>query len=129
MRALISKLAGGLIVVAGLLAIVAPRAQAETQTENIVAEMRTYLYLQIAPNAVQSYLPSGWTSSPVANGPAKDANFVVLFLDRKLGLTPDGKPLQAGTNRLLVLIVPSKNAKTGEVANVIAAGYRPEPPG
>ena len=70
MRALISKLAGGLIVVAGLLAIVAPHAQAETQTENIVAEMRTYLYLQIAPNAVQSFLPSGWTSAPVTTGPA-----------------------------------------------------------
>src|SRR6266849_1819456 len=118
MRALMSRIAGGLIV-AGLLAMISPAAQAETQTENIVAEMRTYLYLQIAPNAVQSFLPSGWTSSPVTNGPAKDANFVVLFLDRKLGLTPDGTPLQAGTNRLLVLIVPSKNGKTGEVANMI----------
>jgi len=128
MRALMSRIAGGLIV-AGMLAIMAPRAQAETQTENIVAEMRTYLYLQIAPNAVQSFLPSGWTSAPVANGPAKDANFVVLFLDRKLGLTPDGKPLQAGTNRLLVVIVPSKNAKTGEVANMIVGGYSTDPLG
>ena len=109
--------------------MIAPAAQAETQTENIVAEMRTYLYLQVAPNAVQSFLPSGWTSSPVTNGPAKDANFVVLFLDRKLGLTPDGKPLQAGTNRLLVLIVPSKNGKTGEVANMIVGGYSTDPLG
>jgi len=128
MRALMSRIAGGLIV-AGMLAMMAPAAQAETQTENIVAEMRTYLYLQIAPNTVQSFLPSGWTSSPVTNGPAKDANFVVLFLDRKLGLTPDGKPLQAGTNRLLVVIVPSKNAKTGEVANMIVGGYSTDPLG
>jgi hypothetical protein len=128
MRALIAKIAAGLIV-AGMWAMIAPRAQAETQTENIVAEMRTYLYLQLAPNAVQSFLPSGWTFSPVANGPAKDANFVVLFLDRKLGLTPDGKPLQAGTNRLLVLIVPSKNGKTGEVANMIVGGYSTDPLG
>jgi hypothetical protein len=128
MRALISKIAGGLII-AGLLAMIAPRAQAETQTENIVAEMRTYLYLQIDPGAVQAFLPNGWTSSPVTNGAAKDANFVVLFLDRKLGLTPDGKPLQAGTNRLLVLIVPSKNGKTGEVANMIVGGYSADPLG
>jgi hypothetical protein len=128
MRALISKIAGGLII-AGLLAMGAPRAQAETQTENIVAEMRTYLYLQVGSDAVQSFLPSGWTSSPVANGAVKDANFVVLFIDRKLALTPDGKPLQAGVNRLLVLIVPSKNAKTGEVANMIVGGYSTDPLG
>jgi len=128
LRALISRLAG-LLIVAGLLAMNVSRAQAETQTENIVAEMRTYLYLQITQNAVQSFLPNGWTSAPVANGPNKDANFVVLFLDRKLGLTPHGKPLQAGTNRLLVLIVPSKNAKTGEVANMIVGGYSADPLG
>ena len=127
MRAWFSKVA--VLIIAGIWATTVPRAQAETQTEDIVAEMRTYLYLQIAPNTVQSFLPSGWASSPVANGPAKDANFVVLFLDRKLGLTPDGKPLQAGTNRLLVLIVPSKNAKTGEVANMIVGGYSTDPLG
>jgi hypothetical protein len=128
MRALVSKLTAGLIV-AGILAMGAPRAQAETQTENIVAEMRTYLYLQVAPDAVQSFLPSGWTSSPLAAGATKDANFVVLFIDRKLALTPEGKPLQAGVNRLLVLIVPSKNAKTGEVANMIVGGYSTDPLG
>src|SRR5258706_6370703 len=122
MRALLSRLAGGLIV-AGILAMMAPRAQAETQTENIVAEMRTYLYLQIAPNAVQSFLPSGWTSNPVTAGATKDANFVVLFIDRKLALTPDGKPLQAGVNRLLVLIVPRKITKTAKAANMILGGY------
>ncbi len=128
MRALFSKVAACLIIV-GVLAAITPRARAETQTENIVAEMRTYLYLQVASDAAQSFLPNGWTLSPVTTGAAKDANFVVLFIDRKLALTPDGKPLQAGTNRLLVLIVPSKNVKTGEVANMIVGGYSADPAG
>ncbi len=121
MRAWFSKVA--VLIIAGIWTTIALPAQAETQTENIVAEMRTYLYLQLASDAAQSFVPSGWTLSPIANGAAKDANFVVLFIDRKLALTPDGKPLQAGVNRLLVLIVPSKNVKTGEVANM-KAGWR-----
>jgi hypothetical protein len=129
MRAWLWKIAVGLIIAGGVLATAAPRAQAETQTENIVAEMRTYLYLQVTSDAVQSFLPNGWTSSPVTAGAAKDANFVVLFIDRKLALTPDGKPLQAGVNRLLVLIVPSKNVRTGEVANMIVGGYSADPAG
>jgi hypothetical protein len=128
MRTWFLKVALCLIIVAALAAMT-PRARAETQTENIVAEMRTYLYLQVAPDAAQSFIPSGWTLAPIATGAAKDANFVVLFIDRKLALTPDGKPLQAGVNRLLVVIVPSKNVRTGEVANMIVTGYSTDPAG
>ena len=71
MRAWLWKIAVGLIIAGGVLAATAPRAQAETQTENIVAEMRTYLYLQVASDAAQSFLPGGWTLSPVTAGAAK----------------------------------------------------------
>ena len=128
MRTFISKLAVGLVF-AGTLAAMAPRALAETQTENIVAEQRTYLYLQVTPVTAQGFLPGGWTVNPIAAGAMKDANLVVLFLDRKLGLTPDGKTLQAGTNRLLVAIVPAKNTQTGEAANMIVGGYSTDPLG
>jgi hypothetical protein len=128
MCAFFSKLAAGLLI-AGVLTTISAQAQAETQTENIVAEMRTQLYLEVGSEAIQSFLPAGWTSSPVTTGAAKDANFVVLFVDRKLALTPDGKPLQAGINRLIVFLVPSKNVKTGEVANMIVGGYSADPLG
>ena len=128
MRALFSKLTSG-VTIAAVLTMIAAHAQAETQTENIVAEMRTYLYMEVASDAAQSFLPTGWTSSPVTTGAAKDANFVVLLVDRKLALTPDGKPLQAGVNRLVVFFVPSKNVKTGEVANMIVGGYSADPLG
>ena len=80
MRVWFSKVV--VLIIAGIWATTVPRAQAETQTENIVAEMRTYLYLQIAPNTVQSFLPNGWTSSPVTNGPAKDANPIANLRER-----------------------------------------------
>jgi hypothetical protein len=125
---MVSKVTAGLILASALFVAV-PGAQAETQTENIVAEQRTYVYLEVAPNAAQAFLPAGWTVNPPEAGVTKGANLIVLFLDRKLGLTPDGKPLQAGTNRLLVLIIPSKNAKTGEAANMIVGGYSADPQG
>lgn len=127
MRGLFSKTVGGLVVACALTAISA--AHAETQTENVVAEQRTYLFLSVKTDAAQAFLPQGWTLNPAAMGPTKDANLVLVWIDRKLALTPDGKPLQSGTNRLLVLLVPAKNAQTGEPANMVVGGYSTDPAG
>jgi hypothetical protein len=104
-------------------------ARAETQTENVVAEQRTYVFLQVAPNTAQAFLPQGWTINPAAIGATKDANLVLVWIDRKLALTPDGRPLQSGTNRRLVLLVPAKNGQTGEAANMVVGGYSADPAG
>src|SRR5262245_18216003 len=127
MWGLLSKTAAGLIVAGALTLISAARA--ETQTENVVAEQRTYVFLQVAQNAAQAFLPQGWTLNPAAMGPTKDANLVLVWIDRKLALTPDGKPLQSGTNRLLVLLAPAKNTQTGEVANMAVGRYTADPAG
>ena len=55
MRDLFAKTAAGLILVFAL-AVAAPRAFAETHTENVVAEQRTYVFLQVAANAAQAFL-------------------------------------------------------------------------
>lgn len=128
MHNVIAKLTAATILV-GAMAAMPLLARAETQTENIVAEQRTYVYLQVGADKAQAFLPSGWTVSPPTAGAIKDANLVLVWMDRKLGLTPDGKPLQSGTNRLLVLLVPSKNSQTGEVANMIVGGYSDDPAG
>src|SRR5262245_46629675 len=121
MWSLLSKTALGLIVASAL--TLSSSARAETQTENVVAEQRTYLFLSVKTDAAQAFLPQGWTLNPAAMGPAKDANLVLVWIDRKLALTPDGKPLQSGTNRLLVLLVPARNSQTGEAANMVVGGY------
>ncbi|MSP95481.1 MAG: hypothetical protein EXR00_09445 [Alphaproteobacteria bacterium] len=127
MRGSFAKMTAGLIL--GAVALMASNARAETQTENIVAEQRTYVFLQVAPAAAQAFLPAGWTVNPAAAGATKDANLILVWIDRKLGLTTDGKPLQSGTNKLLVVLVPSKNTGTGEAANMVVAGTSADPAG
>jgi len=83
MHALFSKVAACLIIV-GVLAAITPRARAETQTENIVAEMRTYLYLQVAPDAVQSFLPGG-EETPAYLSPGGEIFVISPFLISLLG--------------------------------------------
>jgi hypothetical protein len=124
MRGLLGKTAAGLVFALALTA----SALAETHTENIVAEQRTYVFLQVAQNAAQAFLPEGWTLNPAAMGPTKDANLIMVWIDRKLGLTPDGKPLQSGTNRLLVLLAPVKSPK-GDAVNMVVGGYSMDPQG
>ena len=121
------RAAAGLIF-AFALTVAVPLARAETQTENIVAEQRTYVFLQVAQQAAQAFIPQGWTLNPAAMGPTKNANLVLVWIDRKLGLTPDGKPLQSGTNRLLVLLAPVKSPK-GDAVNMVVGGYSMDPQG
>jgi len=127
MRGLFARTAAGLMLICAL-AVSTPLARAETQTENVVAEQRTYVFLQVAQAAAQAFIPSGWSLNPAAMGPTKDANLVLVWIDRKLALTPDGKPLQSGTNRLLVLLVPVKSPK-GDAVNMVVGGYSMDPAG
>lgn len=96
-------------------------ALSQSQTENIVSEQRTSVALRISPEAAQAFMPPGWT----ANAP----NISLIFMDRKLQLTPDGKPLQSGANRVLVLSMSGKNTATGEVRGLIVGGYSTDPGG
>ena len=120
---MLAKTAAGLVFALALTA----GAYAETHTENVVAEQRTYVFLQVAPSAAQAFVPQGWTLNPAAMAD-KDANLVMVWIDRKLALTPDGKPLQSGTNRLLVLLVPVKGSN-GEAVNMVVGGYSMDPGG
>ena len=100
-------------------------AAAVTKTETIVSEQRTSLSLRVAPEVAQSLLPAGWT---VSAGPAAP-NLSVTFMDRKLALGPDGRLLQSGTNRLLVISVGARNQQTGETRAMIVGGYSADPAG
>jgi hypothetical protein len=117
----IFKAAAGLAVAT---ALVATPVRSETQTENIVAEQRTSVSVRIAPEAAQAMLPAGWTPG-AATGP----NLTIIFMDRKLALTPDGKPLQSGVNRLMVLAMQARNTATGQVRSMIVGGYSTDPQG
>lgn len=112
------------LVVAGAIAVSfasAPVAVAEKQTETIISEQRTSISLRVTTEAVQSLLPAGWT--------AASPNISLAFMDRKLALGPDGKPLFSGVNRVLVMSASAKNAQTGETRGLIVGGYSADPAG
>lgn len=89
-------------------------------------ETRMQLDLQIADAALKPFLPAGFTSSVAAQGPAKDCNLRLVFIDRITINGPDGKPLGKGTNRLVYLAAPVKDA-SGAPAQLIIGGLTEDP--
>jgi hypothetical protein len=113
-----------LLVVFALAALVA-YAGAETLTE-YSAESRFQLDLHVPDAVLATYLPAGWTSSVATQGPAKDANLRAVFIDRMTINGPDGKPLGAGSNRLVYLVAPVKDP-TGATAQLVIGGLTEDP--
>jgi len=100
-------------------------AGAETLTE-YSAESRLQLDLHVPDAVLATYLPEGWTSSVAAQGPAKDANLRAVFIDRMTINGPDGKPLGAGSNRLVYLVAPVKDP-TGANVQLVIGGLTEDP--
>ncbi len=108
------------IVTVGLLSLIAfvGSAKAETLVERSL-ETRFQLDLHVLDAALNSFLPSGFTSNVATQGPAKDANLRAIFIDRFTINGPDGKPLGKGSSRLVYLVAPVKNAEGASVQLVI----------
>lgn len=100
------------------LSVLAAYANAETLTE-YSAEARFQLDLHVSDSVLATYLPQGWTSNIAAQGPAKDCNLRAVFIDRMTINGPDGKPVGSGSNRLVYLVAPVKNAASENVQLVI----------
>jgi hypothetical protein len=111
---------GGILVLFGasVLAGFTLRASAETLVE-FSSETRFQLDLHVPDAAIKALLPSGWTPNVAAQGPAKDANLRAIFIDRITVNGPDGKPMGKGSNRLVYLVAPVKDAAGANVQLVI----------
>src|SRR5262249_23506674 len=72
--------------------------------------------------ALAAMLPAGWEPNIATAGPAKDANLRMVFIDRGDITGPDGKPLGRGSNQLVYLIIPIKQASTGTVGPMVLGG-------
>jgi hypothetical protein len=90
------------------------------------AEARFQLDLHVPQTALNAFLPPGWSSNVAAQGPAKDANLRVIFIDRMTINGPDGKPLGKGSNRLVYLAAPVKDA-AGANQQLIIGGLTADP--
>jgi hypothetical protein len=101
-----------------LSAVLAQSVRAQTMIE-YSAETRFQMDYHVSDAALATYLPSGWTPNVAGQGPAKDANLRVIFVDRQTINGPDGKPVGKGASRLVYLAAPVKDPSGASVQLVI----------
>src|SRR3984957_6286593 len=97
--------------------------------ENMVefsSETRFQLDLKVPDAALASYLPTGFTPNVATQGAAKDCNLRAVFIDRVTVNGPDGRPIGKGSNRLVYLVAPVKDA-TGASAQLVIGGLTEDP--
>ncbi len=114
-----------IVLAACLLTAFGTRANAQTMVE-YSAEARFQLDFHVPDAALKAYLPAGWTSDTATQGPAKDANLRAIFVDRLTINGPDGKPVGKGSNRLVYLAAPVKDA-TGASVQLVIGGLTEDP--
>ena len=107
-----------LVVVA--LFVMAMGAQAQTASERIM-ESRFQIDLKVPDSALKSFLPDGWSPNVAAQGPAKDCNLRLIFIDQQTINGPDGKPLGKGSSLTAALIAPVKDP-SGNNAQLVIGG-------
>src|ERR1041385_5675301 len=100
-------------------------AGAETMIEYSSAA-RFQLDLHVPDAVLQSFLPPGWMPNIATQGAAKDANLRAVFIDRVTINAPDGKPIGKGSNRLVYLVAPVKDA-AGANAQLVIGGLTEDP--
>ncbi len=110
--------AGAFVLAASLCA--GTRGFAQTLVEN-ASETRFQMDLQVPAAAVKTMLPEGFTSSVAPQGPAKDCNVRLIFVDRMTVHGPDGKPVGNGSSHFAYLVAPAKDP-AGANAQVVLGG-------
>ena len=113
---------------AGLFAQQPPPAAAPKLAE-FSFETRFQLDLHVPDAALATFLPDKWTSSVATQGLAKDCNLRAVFIDRVTVNGPDGKPLGKGSNRLVYLVAPVKDADGANAQLVIGGLSENDAPG
>src|SRR5262252_2893622 len=112
-------LAGAALAGAALaLAISANSADAETFVEHS-AEARMQLDFVVPDAALKKFLPAGFEPNVATQGPAKDCNLRLIFIDRIDITGADGAPI--GSNRLVYLAAPVKQSGSSTVGQMIIA--------
>jgi hypothetical protein len=114
------------LVLIALVSAAALRSAAAQTPIEYSAEARFQWDLQVPQAALASYLPAGWSSNVATQGPAKDCNLRLVFIDRITVNAPDGKPIGKGSNRVVYLVAPVKDA-SGANAQLVIGGLTEDP--
>ena len=113
------------LVAAAICIGTADAAQGQTLLESS-AEARFQLDFHVPDAALTAMLPPGFTLNVATQGPAKDANIRVIFVDRMTINGPDGKPVRKGSSRLVYLASPVKDP-SGANAQLVIGGLTDDP--
>jgi hypothetical protein len=100
------------------------QVRAETFVEQS-AEFRMQLDFVVPDAALRKFLPAGWEPNIATQGPAKDCNLRMIFIDRVDITGADGAPI--GSNRLVYLAIPVKQTGGSNVGQMIIAGLTADP--
>jgi hypothetical protein len=111
--------AGGALLAAGAMGGIAQPAAAQTAVENS-AEFRFQLDFHVNDAALQKLLPAGWEPVIATQGPAKDANLRLIFIDRVDVTNPDNTPKT--TDQLVYVAIPVKQTGTSNAGQMIIGG-------
>ena len=95
------------------------QAGAQTLVEQ-AAEFRMQIDFAVPDAALRKFLPAGWEPAIATQGPAKDCNIRVIFIDRADITNAEGAP--TGSNRLVYLAAPVKQTGTSNAGQMIIAG-------
>src|SRR5260370_477806 len=115
MGRMIALSAGGALLLAGAV----QSAGADTLVENS-AEFRFQLDFHVNDAALQKLLPAGWETVIATQGPAKDANLRVIFIDRVDVTNPDNTPKTS--DQLVYIAIPVKQTGTNNAGQMIING-------
>ena len=102
-------------------ALASTSVSADTVVERSI-EHRFQLDFHVPDKALQNMLPQGWQAAVATQGPAKDANLRVIFIDRIAGFGPDGKPFANGATQLVYIAIPVKQTTGTQTGQMIIAG-------
>lgn len=108
----------------GLALLSAAPAQAET-LDSTTADTRTFVAFKVKEEAAAVWLPEGYALGAVPRGPFKSANFMLMFIDRLIHLSPEGEPKAGGAYRMAAIVIPGKHAESGQPVQFIARVYGP----
>ncbi len=100
--------------------------RAETLESSSIEE-RIVLGFSVNEEAAKNMLPEGWTPLTLSKGGFTGSNLLLVFMDRKMLLEADGKPMEPSANPAAAILVYGINPDFEGVRTFITRVYETPP--
>jgi hypothetical protein len=107
--------------IAAILMLCTPFATAQTVLEQ-AAEHRYQIDFRVNDAALAKMLPAGWETVIATEGPAKDCNLRMIFIDRMAIMADGGKSALPHATRMVYLAIPVRQTGTKNMGQMIIHG-------